>query len=364
MMKRARAVRVRFDGAALTTTMAIRMGYWDCPGCGRKRIDGPERGCPECGRPRDPQVQFYTDDEAPSVEDPALIARAHTGADWTCPYCGADNPRGSTSCEGCGATQEGAKSRQERIMIAGEPKAPAAQASAGPKVQVPDSAAPLAGPVASPRSSGKRLLACVALVLALILAAAYALFIRTKPLTVTVTKATWVKSLKIERLETQLREAWRDEVPSGAREVRRSNAQRTKHVQVGTERVKVGKKDLGNGFFEDVYADRPKYEDRTFQDTRVSYEIDRWVDAGTLKNEATDGTEPEYPSFVPSSKQRVARRDSEIVLALEGDNGKSYAYTLKLGDDPAMRGQLAAFGPGKTLVARVNAVGAVLKLEP
>src|SRR5882672_9188685 len=97
--------------------MSIRMGYWDCSGCGQKRISGPERSCPGCGRPRDLGIAFYTDDEAPVIEAPEQLARARAGADWQCPYCGADNPRGTIQCIGCGATGEGAKSRIAKDIL-------------------------------------------------------------------------------------------------------------------------------------------------------------------------------------------------------------------------------------------------------
>jgi hypothetical protein len=317
----------------------IRMGYWDCSGCGQKRVPGPERSCPSCGRPRDPTVPFYTDDDAPAVEAPEQIARAEAGADWQCPYCGADNPRGSAQCVGCGATSEGAKSRATREILDQPPPRPPPKPSAG---------------------AGK-ILAILLAALFLVGAGAYVLFVRTKPLTVTVERATWVKALHVERLETRVKEAWKDEVPSGVREIRRHTEQRRKHMQVGTEKVKIGKKDLGNGYFKDIYTDRPRYEERLVDDIRVTYEVDRWVEDRTLKNESSDGLEPEFPQFSPGPTRRIARRENKIALELRGDNGKSYSYDV----DVAGHGAGAqGYTKGKSFTARINAVGSVLELEP
>ena len=66
--------------------MTIRMGYWDCPSCNHKKNLGPNATCAGCGRPRGPGIAFYTDDSAPVVEDPELVARARAGADWKCSW--------------------------------------------------------------------------------------------------------------------------------------------------------------------------------------------------------------------------------------------------------------------------------------
>lgn len=37
------------------------MGYWDCPYCSTKHIEGTRRECPSCGKPRGQEVKFYMD---------------------------------------------------------------------------------------------------------------------------------------------------------------------------------------------------------------------------------------------------------------------------------------------------------------
>jgi hypothetical protein len=50
--------------------------------------------------------------------------------------------------------------------------------------------------------------------------------------------------------------------------------------QVGTRRVKAGHRDLGNGFFEDVYSDEPICRERPVYRTRVAYDVQRWLPPG------------------------------------------------------------------------------------
>jgi hypothetical protein len=319
--------------------MSIRMGYWDCPGCGQKRIEGPERSCKSCGRPRDADVKFYTDDDAPEIEAPEQVARAKAGADWQCPYCGTDNVKGSAACAGCGATNAGAKSRVEQVML-DHPQPP------------------------PPRSSSKKTLLIVLAAIALAVFGVYRVFLRTKPLEVTVTRSVWVKAIDVERLRAETHEAWQDDVPASARVIHRANAPRTRHVQVGTQHVKVGKKDLGNGYFEDVYEDRPRYEDRQLEDVRVTYEIERWTLDRKLKNESTDGREPDYPQLAPSLSERIGHKQNEIDLDLGSDDRKTHHYSVDLLTHPDLARRASDYAPGKTFIARVNAVGSVLSLEP
>lgn len=317
------------------------MGYWDCRACGTKRVEGPERQCPGCGQPRSAEVQFYTDDDAPEVDDAELLKRARSGADWHCPYCGADNRAGATSCIGCGASTEGAEKRQQRLIHDVPPAPP---------------------PRAPAKSPLLKIVAAAFVLLALIGFGGWWLVLRTTELSVEVTSKAWKKTLVVERLETDRGEAWSDEVPSGARRVDSFGKKRTVEVQDGTQRVKVGKKDLGNGFFEDVYEDRPKYVKKQVTDTWVKYEIDRWKRHRTLEEKTTDGTEPPWPQLTAGPNERAGPKTSEIVLALQGSDGKSYAYEITA--DDAGRARAAKLVPGGTYTAEVNALGMIRDVRP
>ena len=244
--------------------MAIREGAWDCPVCGRKRNRGPDKFCGGCGSPRGPEVQFYLPDDAPEVTEAEALKRAAAGPDWICPYCDADNPAVNAFCSGCGAPRDAAKTRE---VVEQRFDAPAA----------PPSPQPLAAPPPAERRSSRLKkgfgLGCLGLV-ALI---ALVVFLgRPKSTTLTVTGFHWLRTIAVEELRPVTEQAWEGEVPGGARILGRSREvhhvdhiqigteTRTRtvseRVQTGTERVKVGTRDLGNGYFEDVYEDRPIYE--------------------------------------------------------------------------------------------------------
>ncbi len=318
--------------------MTIRMGYWDCLACGKKRIEGPQATCPQCGIPRGPTIQFYTDDAAPEVEDPELVARARAGADWQCRFCGADNRAGHIDCQQCGAGPDGNKRRQEQF--------------------IPQQGAPLEN-----KSSGKRALFAFLGVFAFIAVGIWFLFIRTTSLMVTVESAAWVKTLQLEEFKTQRTEAWVDEVPSGAREISRTTRERTKEVKDGVEKVKVGKKDLGNGMFQDVYEEKPRFVSKKVSSPWVTYEIETWVDGQARKQQSTDGKEPPNPTAAEGPKVRVKSRDNELDLDLRGSNGKKYDYSIDLAKERSPAEVVGTYRVGEKFKAEVTATGNVKSLK-
>jgi hypothetical protein len=315
--------------------MTIRMGYWDCPSCNAKKNLGPNATCASCGRPRGPNIPFYTDDSAPVVEDPELVARARAGADWKCKYCNADNRAGVMDCAQCGAGPDGAVRRAERTILDKPPE---------------------------PKRSLGRVLALVGGVVALLGILVWAVFLRTTELVMTVEQVTWVRSAVVEALESRRESSWADEVPSGAHRVSSETRSRTKHVQDGTTKVKVGKKDLGNGMFEDIYETKPKYVDKQIDDEWVTYDVDKWVQRDKLEKKTSDGTEPDDPAAGQrvGDKLRVGEKTSRISLGLRGSNGKAYTYDFDADGSSAGK----RFKKGERYKARVNAVGGVVALGP
>jgi len=150
---------------------------------------------------------------------------------------------------------------------------------------------------------------------------------------------------------------WRDELPPKARQIAQERKIRsykdvligyrnvqetyTKKVQDGTERVKTGVRDLGNGRFEEIWEDRPVYKDveetRTVQkpeyrkdpiyDTWISYDIDRWENQGERKTEGTT-EEPVWPKTDCSPKP-----EEKLGETKETDPKEAYQVTLKSDKD-------------------------------
>lgn len=318
------------------------MGYWDCPSCHTKKNLGPHATCAACGRPRGPNIPFYTDESAPVVEDPALVARARAGADWRCKYCGADNRAGTMDCHQCGAGPDGSVRRAERVL----PIAPATPTTPAKK------------------GSAKLVLGIIAGFFAFIGVTIWLLFVRTTSLQVVVESAAWIKTAQIEERRTRTDGAWQDKVPAGARVIGEETRPRSKQIQDGTKRVKVGQKDLGNGMFEDLYEEEPNMVTKNVDDTWVRYEIDTWVKTEKLETKSADGTEPPDPtrSFAANPRQRVGDTTDHAVFALKGSDGKAYVYEVDASKEGASA--VTKYAVGKSYKAEVNALGHVDSLGP
>lgn len=314
--------------------MAIRMGYWDCPSCNQKRIEGLNGTCTNCGMPRGPKIQFYTDDAAPEIADPEALARARAGTDWQCKFCGADNGAGKTECHQCGASADGMRKREERVVM---------------------------DPTPPPKSRLPLLLAVIAAVVFLF-GGCWFVFFRAKPMEVTVAAATWTKSVDVERLTVERGEGWSDEVPAGARELGRTTRDRAKKVQDGVTRTKVGKKDLGNGTFEDIYKEEPKYVTKNVPEPWVTYEVEKWVKEKTVEKQTTDGSEPPEPAAAAGARERLSNKQNKLVLSLEG-KGKTYAFDVDLSKEGDPKAVVARYAKGKRFTAMVTAAGGVRELK-
>jgi hypothetical protein len=97
-------------------------------------------------------------------------------------------------------------------------------------------------------------------------------------------------------------------------------------VQVGTERVKVGTRDKGNGFFEDVYEERPVYRSRDVHAVKVTYDVERWVAARNLEARGGD-RRPRWPDVSLARNEREAGRQERYVALLQGGR-KTYRLEL------------------------------------
>jgi hypothetical protein len=300
--------------------MAIREGRWRCPYCA-----SPNRGrhlaCSACGATRDADVSFYLEPDAPEVVERTLIARAVSGADWPCSFCGNSNPAVAETCAACGAARGGATA----LRVAPLPPArPAAEAQP------------------SPRRGWLWGVVALALLLALALAV---LAFRTHEETVSVVGFQWRRAIDVEAYRTVRETAWQGEEPAGVRVVSRSRERHhAERVAAGSERVKVGTRDLGNGFFEDVYEERPKYEEREVFRDRVTYEQERWVADRTERSEGDDQI-PRWPALRLAPRQREAGRSESYAVLLRGRK----VYVMEL---PKERWSELREGESRTAVVR------------
>lgn len=291
--------------------MAIREGKWRCPYCSSVNR-GAELACTGCGATRDKDVTFFLEDDTPEVQDEALLKTAQAGADWLCLFCQTSNRPDATHCVQCGAEKGTAPARTVR--------------------ELRDDVAPAPQPLATPAPPARRSRGC-ALVVALVLlllagfCAVTAYFtLRKTDETVTVSGFEWTRQVRVEALRTVRESAWEGELPGGARVVGRQRAvHHTEREQTGTQRVKVGKRDLGNGFFEDIYEERPVYRSRDVYRDKLTYEIERWTLARNLEARGGD-QRPRWPDVQLARGEREAGREEHYVVLLQGTR----AYRMEL----------------------------------
>ena len=316
--------------------MAVREGKWDCEYCGAVN-PGSAMKCTACGAVRGENVRFYLDVDAPEVTDQEKLAEARGGTDWHCRYCGTDNRRRQDKCRQCGAPREGMAGREESFI-------PAEGSGGGSGEGSPEHGAAGAGIRADggPKSAEKgekgrkgKLSRKAGRILFLALLAAGAAFIflvaRGTEAELVVERGEWTRTIGVEEQEWIRYEQWEDDVPRGARILRSWEAQRgTEKIQVGTERVKTGTKDLGNGYFEDVYEEKPVYEDKPVYDTRVEYEIQEWVETRSLTVTGNLSIDPEWPEVFLKFGEREGTRRESARLFFSGtdpdDRDKVFTY--------------------------------------
>lgn len=319
--------------------MAIREGRWDCPQCGYVGNLGRDVVCRGCGKPRDEDVEFYLPEDAPEVTDEQMLTDAKAGPDWLCPYCGDSNRAHWTTCKGCGAPREGAEVRETGLVSEKKKK----KAAKKPRREPPPAPAAKGG-------MGKFAIIGAVGVVLLIICLAFAMC-SSREAQLTVAGFEWERTIEIERLNTLTEEGWEGELPADADILSSERAihhydqvidhYETKSRQV-EERVKVGEyvcdqKDLGNGYFEDVYCDKyetryrteeyeaPVYRDEPVYKTKYTYEIDRWQRERVERASGTDKM-PEWPEVNLKNKEREGERTEKYIVHFADDEGETYPY--------------------------------------
>jgi len=306
--------------------MAIKVGRWDCKQCGNKGNLGPKTRCEKCGAPRPENVEFYLTDDAQIVNKSSQINEAKSGADWVCSFCSGHNKALINICQSCGNYRDitdGDESLKEKIHYFNK------------KVKPKNKGFKLG------KGLKRFLIGFFSFVVLFIILAQF-----TSDVELTVDGFKWDRTYEIEEYKRVIEEDWKlpsdaekidsyraihhhDQIPDGT-----ETKTRTVQKHVGNEQVKVGQKDLGNGYFEDVYEERPVYEDveETYEatkykqvpvyKTKYKYAVFRWKKAGTLK--ATDTEKPAYwpqdERLNDKQKFRIKKQSEDYYLNLDFEN--------------------------------------------
>jgi predicted nucleic acid-binding Zn ribbon protein len=321
--------------------MAIREGRWDCVYCGRVGNRGPDKHCMGCGAPRDKDVKLYVPPDAAEVTDQKALEAAKKGPDWHCSFCGGDNPAEAKFCPNCGGGADGTEPKRKVQVV------PEGGAQPAPK--------PVAAPAAA-KGRGKWWLWLLP-VLALIGGALWFFVFRTHEETLKVTGRTWERTIAVEKFKTVEEERWEDQVPAGARVLSRHEEVHHKDkIQVGTQKIKTGSRDLGNGYFEDVFEDRPIYEEKPVYKDKVRYLIDRWVVDRTLKESGKD-LQPRWPAVQLVGQEREGARAETYQIFFVSKDGEKREWDTKVQKDWEF------YQDGQSYKASVRASGGIADLE-
>lgn len=374
--------------------MAIREGKWKCTYCAAVNR-GQDLACAGCGSTREADVEFFCEDDAPEVTEEQAQAIARGGADWTCETCGTSNRSQAKFCAQCAAPRGASVQREEKYESLDS------QASRG--ASQPASAQGFAArptnfnqPQAVPSrrffTTKVGLMAAAAAVIVFVFGIlaigglAYYLT-HTHETELTVTSVDWKRTVEVEELQTLREQKWEDEVPADARVIDRRREihsytkvqtgtksvteNYTERVQTGTKKVKTGRRNLGNGYFEDVYSDQPVYENKqrtrtvekpTYRDDpvykmKVTYDVDRWRTTRTAETAGQDNN-PVWAQIPQGAKARAGKRTEKYLVRLR-DESSGKAYEQEVAGDV-----FARFMPGSHCRALINNMGTLTELTP
>ena len=310
------------------------MGYWDCPYCEAKGLEGTVRACPNCGKPRGEDTEFYM--KAKSREEiidkgeyltEEQAATKGKGEDWLCSYCGGLNSTLDTVCKSCGHTRdnadEGYSDVRERQEAKEANKAKRAQAST------------------TQESSGSPIKLIIAIVAVIaIFAILFAVF-SPKEAEFTITSKSWEYSVDVEQRQNVEESGWT--LPDGAELIEtRSEIHHydmvLDHYETRTyvyqDWVQTGShteytyKDNGDGTFTEVPQLVPDYEYVTktqeYQEpvyinvpvpaTKYYYKIWRWKYKTTVVNSGDGDEEPAFAQVDLGEDERLGAETKRYAI--------------------------------------------------
>lgn len=346
-----------------------KVGWWDCPQCGRKHIYGLEDICPGCGFAQSEEVEFYLDESSEYLSEEEAD-KIDKGPKWYCSYCGTANRANEKVCNQCGAPKNENKgdyfkyysntteNKTEQTRI----KRDTVERS----VDIQENDSNIIFNILNIIKNNKKMSIGIVSAILMMFLVIWALVPKEK--TIHVDDMSWTYIINIDELKTFHENGWY--LPSGARleytrwEFRRTDRIKTgtrtetytdtERVKVGTEKYKSGTRNLGNGVFEDVYGTRDKYETRTVTktrevdvytdvpvyDTKYYYEIDRYVYDRSITTSNHDKN-PYWGEFSleelekESSRQEfynvysTNKKDEKITYTADKDDW----YSINIGDD-------------------------------
>ncbi len=325
--------------------MVVYLGQWDCKYCTHKGVPGPNTHCTQCGASRSDKVRFYLPENAEQITDEEVLEEANAGPNWACSNCHSSNKHWNEFCGSCGS----AFSTDDKDTILAE--------RSYNLNDVPNSSTDKAEPVEVKQrttlSPKKKKMGIFALLSGLVFS-----FLSTfnSTIEVDVTGHEWQRTLHIQQYINVQEEGWN--IPQGGKEIERFKAihhynevfrgyetrTRTVREKVGTEQYLCGKKDLGNGYFEDKHCTRDVYRSRQesyqhkvydripIHKTKYRYSIFRWKADQPIVTQGTDH-QPKWGTKVgldDPKRFRITKKSAEYSVQVKDHKGELHYEKFEL----------------------------------
>ncbi len=284
---------------------------WDCEFCGTTKLLGlTHRFCAECGAPQNPAKRYFP----PDHEKVAVQDHKYAGADVMCPSCQHAMSAAVKCCTNCGGPlQGGAQAARLGDQIVGPPTMPGQMPMGQPPMGQPPMGQPPMGqmPMVAPAPQKKGMpgwiWAVIGVVALAIVAVLVLRFVWKEKTGVEVTGHTWTRTIAIERFDTFRESGNCSSVPSGAKVTKRTK---------GQEKCQTRKIDNGDGTFKE------KRECQTEPD-RCDYEVQKWKEARTVKEQGDLDDEPRWP------RVDLKRKGKCVGCEREGSRNETYTVLFK-----------------------------------
>ena len=352
-------------------------GYWDCPYCSSREIDGLVDFCPNCGVHKPKDVKYYlkgnvttnTTYSKSQVPDSDVLSEKELEKagiskeecdgkhkEWVCDFCGSLNNWADNVCSSCGSQKD-----ESDTLYGGEKKSgeePAEQqhtASSQDKEQLS-----VWDKIKSFFVKKRKAAAIVTVIIAVL----SVMFFPYKKV-VTVKSFAWERNISLEEYRTVQESDWN--VPEGGR-VYDEKTEIKSYVSVVDHYETVWEtktrevfdhnetsttySDNGNGTFTEHTTTTPVYRTETYQEsheepvyrqdpvyaTKYYYDIDKWVDTGNDYPSSGKDHKPYWNEDYKPMADNIRDTDRSETYTVKLDNGKtqekSYSEwkNMKIGD--------------------------------
>lgn len=351
-------------------------GYWDCPYCSSRKIDGLVDFCPNCGVHKPKDVKYYLNGNVTTnttysksqVPDSDVLSEKELEKagiskeecdgkhkEWVCDFCGSLNNWADNVCSSCGSQKDESDTLYGEKKSGEEPAEQQHTASSQDKEQLS-----VWDKIKSFFVKNRK----AAVIVTVIIAVLSVMFFPYKKV-VTVKSFAWERNISLEEYRTVQESDWN--VPEGGR-VYDEKTEIKSYVSVVDHYETVWEtktrevfdhnetsttySDNGNGTFTEHTTTTPVYRTETYQEsheepvyrqdpvyaTKYYYDIDKWVDTGNDYPSSGKDHKPYWNEDYKPMADNIRDTDRSETYTVKLDNGKtqekSYSEwkNMKIGD--------------------------------